>query len=677
MSTKPFYITTAIDYPNSVPHMGHAYEKVVADFYARCARMRGIETHFLIGLDEHGQKIQEAADKAGMEPQAFVDEKAEVFRDLYAKLGISYDDFIRTSERRHHAFAQSLYLRLHANGDIYKDNYEGDYCISCEKFLTPIELVDGKCPIHERPTTIVKEESYFLRLGKYRDRVREHIENNTDFISPPERRREILSRLEEEVRDLSISRSTFKWGIPVPNDPDHVMYVWVDALSNYYSALLQPEDITGKFWPADCHVIGKDILWFHTMIWPAMLLAAGIELPKQVYVHGFILDKDGRKMAKHLGNVVNPLDVIDEYSVDVVRYYFLRSFSSGKDGKFSLDELAERYHSELGNDLGNLILRVAKLVLTRLDGAVSIVADNPEYRQHLAPETTIEAYHRAVDGREHNRALDAVWEYVRATNTYMNDRAPWRIRDEAELASVLGSGVAALRVIAHLIAPAMPGTAEAMAASLGFQLGPIADLAEGEMTCEVQESKPLFPRRETAKKESAQPAAGKGKKKGQGGGSVDPFGKLEIRVGRIEETSEHPDADQLFVLKVDLGEDEARTICAGLRQHLAASELTGRKVIVLANLKPALLRGVPSAGMVLASDRSDGAVVPVDPGEAEVGALITVEGIETVPKKKLSKSNFEKVPLSVRAGIVMYGDKPLLTPAGSVKCEAQDGAPVR
>ncbi len=671
MSAKRFYITTAIDYPNSVPHMGHAYEKVAADFYARAARLRGIKTHFLIGLDEHGQKIQEAADKAGMAPQAFVDDKATVFKALYERLEISNDDFIRTSEDRHHAFAVDLYERLKASGDIYKDHYEGDYCISCEKFLTAGELVDGKCPIHERPTTVVKEDSYFFRLGKYRDQVRAHIEAHPEFIYPDERRREILARLNDEVRDLSISRSTFDWGIPVPDDPAHVLYVWVDALSNYYSALLRPRDLSGEFWPADCHVIGKDILWFHTMIWPAMLLSAGYELPRQVYVHGFILDKDGRKMAKHVGNVVDPMEVVEEFSVDVLRYYFLRTFSSGKDGKFSVTELEERYNSELGNDLGNLILRVAKLVQTRVGGKVTIGGDNPEFRERLSPDKTIEAYFRYADGREHNRAMEELWDYVRATNGYLNDRAPWRLRDEDELGRVLGAGIEALRVIAHLASPAMPAVAESIGRALGFEIGEIGTL-KSEVECEVQPSDPLFPRRETEPKGDA-----KAKAKSKQSAPDDPFAKLELRVGRIDEARDHPDADQLLVLTVDLGEDEKRTICAGLRAHLSADDLLGRKVLVLANLKPAVLRGVPSAGMVLASDRADGAVVPVDPGAAEVGELVTVDGIETVPKKKLSKSNFEKAPLSAKAGIVVYRDKPLRTGAGDIKCDAADGASVR
>lgn len=667
MTSRRFYITTAIDYPNSAPHMGHAYEKVVADFYARAARLRGIDTHFLIGLDEHGQKIQEAATKAGMAPQAFVDDKAVIFRELYRKLDISNDDFIRTSEGRHRQFAAELFERLRASEDIYKGFYEGDYCISCERFLTAAERIDGKCPIHERPTEVIREESYFFRLGRYRDRVRAHIDSHPEFLFPDERRREILARLDDEVRDLSISRSTFDWGIPLPGDPAHVMYVWIDALSNYYSALLRPDDLTERFWPADCHVIGKDILWFHTMIWPAMLLSSGLALPRQVYVHGFILDKDGRKMAKHLGNVVDPMAVAEEYSVDVLRYYFLRSFSSGRDGKFSVADLEERYQSELGNDLGNLVLRISKLVQTRLGSRVDVGGGNPEFAERLASDALVASYFDHVDGREHHKALDELWDYVRAINAYLNDRAPWRLREAGELERVLGASAEALRTVAHLIAPAMPQVARSIAESLGFRLGTIDELQRADR-CEVQPGPALFPRRDGkgAATLPAVPAA-----------ADDPFASLEIRVGIIEEASEHPDADQLYVLSVDLGEAERRTICAGLRAHLTAAELRGRKVAVLANLKPAVLRGVPSAGMVLASDRRDGAVVPVDPGDAPAGDLVTVEGVATAPRKKLSKSHFERVPLAIAGGVVVYRDRPLRSSVGALTCDAEDGAPVR
>jgi methionyl-tRNA synthetase len=663
-----FYITTAIDYPNSIPHMGHAYEKVVADFYARASRLRGGTTRFLIGLDEHGQKIQDAAAREGKLPQEFVDEKAVKFRELYSLLQISFDDFIRTSERRHHAFAVEIYNRVRAKGDIYKGFYEGDYCVSCEKAYTKSELVNGKCPVHDLPTTVVKEESYFFRLGKYRDAVRNHIEANREFIFPPERRNEILSRLSEEVLDLSISRSTFQWGVPLPDDPSHVLYVWFDALSNYISALKSPDDLYEKLWPADCHVVGKDIIWFHTVIWPSMLLSAGYPLPRQVYVHGFILDKEGRKMSKQLGNVVDPLDVVTEYSVDVLRFYFVRTFSSGLDGKFALEDLEERYQSELGNDLGNLVMRIAKLVASRLGGAI----DTPGHPAELDAEPTVREYFAYVDSREHHRSVETLWSYIRRTNAYLNDKQPWKLPDGADLQRALASVLEAMRVIAHLASPIMPATAKAIGSSLGFELGSIASLAGGPASYRVSLGSPLFPRREKPKT----PADASPRQQAAPEPPKDPFSKLELRVGRIEEVREHPNADALFAMSVDLG-GEKRSICAGLRAHLKLEELEGRKVLVLANLKPAQLRGIESAGMILATDRKDGKVVPVDPGSASPGDLATVDGVPSAPKSKISKGDFDKAPLEIRGGKVTYAGKPLKTAAGDVTCDAEDGAKVR
>jgi methionyl-tRNA synthetase len=667
-----FYITTAIDYPNSVPHMGHAYEKVVADFYARAARLRGIDTRFLIGLDEHGLKIQEAAEKAGQDPQTFVDEKAQVFRRLYEHLAISHDDFIRTSEERHHEVAREIYDAVRRSGDIYKGLYEGDYCVSCEKAYTKSELVDGKCPVHGTAVSVVREESYFFRLGKYRDLVRAHIESHPSFIRPPERRNEILSRLREEVYDLSISRSTFRWGVPLTDDPSHVLYVWFDALSNYISALRRPDDVFDRYWPADCHVIGKDITWFHAVIWPAMLLSAGHALPAQVYVHGFILDPEGRKMSKHLGNVVDPLDATREFSVDALRFYFLRAFASGQDGNFSLDDLRERYHSELGNDLGNLVMRVSKLVRTRLGGAIKTAG----YAADLDATAVVREYFEHVDAREHHRAVEALWAYIRRTNAYLNEKSPWKTPDAQEVEKVLGCAVEALRTIAYLIHPIMPSAAASIASSLGFEISTIASLSSPPASCAVTEAPPLFPRRE-APETAAAPGAGEARTaEPRGGATADPFSKLEIRAGRIDAAAEHPNADSLFALTVDVG-SEKRSICAGLRGHVTADELAGRRVLVLANLKPATLRGIESRGMVLATDRRDGKVVPVDPGDASPGDLATVEGIPSSPKSKISKSEFEKAPLEIRGGIVTYRGLPLRTRAGPVRCDAEDGAPVR
>lgn len=666
MSDSPgnFYITTAIDYPNGLPHMGHAYEKVLADFYARCARLQGRDTWFLIGLDEHGVKIQNAAREAGQAPQDFVDEKSEAFRRIYDHLGISHTDFIRTSEARHHQFARQIYQMIADEGDIYKGDYETDYCVSCEKALQKSDIAAGECAGH--PQTRIKEETYFFRLGKYRDAVRDHILENPDFIVPAERRNEILARLDDEVYDLSISRSSFSWGVPLPDDPEHVLYVWFDALSNYISALKEPDASRESYWPADIHVIGKDILWFHTVIWPAMLLSAGLPLPRQVYVHGFILDEDGRKMAKSLGNVVDPMEVVSEFGVDATRFYFLRAFASGQDGRFAVGDLEKRYNSELGNDLGNLIMRISKLGISRTGGKL-----NPsEGIDDLGGGEMAKEYFEHVKAREHHKALDSLWAFLRRINGYLTEKEPWKVEDDSAVEKILYTSTEAMSWALSLLEPAMPSTAVTAAGVLGIELGKIDDFSPATRSYSLQPAEALFPRREKPKEDKP------GKKKKQPQGEVDPFTKLELRVGIIEAVNEHPDADSLFAMSVDIG-GEKRSICAGLRDHLSVEELEGRKVLVVANLKPARLRGIESRGMVLASDLADGRIWPVDPGEAESGDLATVEGIESRPKKKLSKSEFDKVPLLMQDGRVTYAGKTLKTPAGEILCDAADGAPVR
>ena len=663
-SSDSFYITTAIDYPNGIPHMGHAYEKVLADFYARCARLQGRDTWFLIGLDEHGLKIQNAAEEAGQAPQDFVDEKSKAFSHIYKHLGISHTDFIRTSEPRHHKFAQAIYRKVADQEDIYKGDYETDYCVSCEKALQKSDIAAGECADH--PKTRIKEETYFFRLGKYRDAVREHIRENPDFIVPSERRNEILSRLEDEVHDLSISRSGFSWGVPLPDDPEHVLYVWFDALSNYISALKEPDASRESYWPADCHVIGKDILWFHTVIWPAMLLSAGLPLPRQVYVHGFILDEDGKKMAKSLGNVVNPMEVVGEFGVDATRFYFLRAFASGQDGRFSIGDLEKRYNSELGNDLGNLIMRISKLGISRTGGTL-----NPsEGIDDLGGREVAGEYLDHVKAREHNKALDSLWAFLRKINGYLTEKEPWKVEDDSVVEKILYTSTEAMRWALCLLEPAMPSTATSAAEVLGIELGKLDEFSPGARSYSLQPAEALFPRREKPREDKAE------KKKKQPQGEVDPFTKLELRVGIIEEVNEHPDADSLYAMSVDIG-GEKRSICAGLRDHLSVEELEGRKVLIVANLKPAKFRGIDSLGMVLASDLADGRIWPVDPGDAESGDLATVEGVETRPKKKLSKSAFDKVPLIMQDGRVTYTGKILETPAGEIVCDAADGASVR
>ncbi len=684
-----FYITTAIDYPNGVPHVGHAYEKVVADFYARWYRLRRRDVRFLTGLDEHGEKIQEAARAQNRSPQEFVDEKSEAFRSLCRKLSISIDDFIRTSEPRHHRLASEFYRKVAAGGDTYKGFYEGDYCVACESYYTESQLQEGRCPVHGTATTRVKEESYFFKLGKYREWIRDHIRAHPEFVFPAERRNELLARLEEPVRDLSISRSTFDWGIPLPGDPKHILYVWFDALTNYVSALREPIDLYDRFWPADMHVIGKDIIWFHAVIWPSMLRSAGLPLPRQIFAHGFILDPEGRRMSKTLGNTVDPLEVAEERGAEVLRYYFLKAFASGQDGAFSIDELGQRYDNELANDLGNLVMRVAKLAATRLGGKTGPRTESAE----LDFGPLIEEFSARVEGREHHRALEALWAYVRRTNAYLNDRAPWKIAEADRVAGVLYNALEALRAIAHLLSPAMPATAEAIASSLGFPLGPIDELRFGTGSFEVHQRPPLFPRLEEARqvaaaKNSAPPPPGPptpgspAKPAAKPAEALDPFARVEIRVGVISEIREHPDADALYAMQVDLGNGDVRSICAGLRRHLSLEDLRGRKVAVLANLKPAKLRGIESRGMILATDRRDGKVAPVDPGAAQIGDLVAAAGIVSAPKAKLTIEEFQAAPLVIDGGRVVYRDAagkihPLSTPAGDLRCDAEDGATVR
>lgn len=689
MTSEKFYITTAIDYPNSAPHLGHAYEKTLADFYHRWYRQMGLETRFVTGLDEHGQKIQEAATKAGVPPQDFVDEKARTFVSLCETLGLTQDDFIRTSQERHHRLARQIWSTIEEKGDIYFDDYEGTYCVPCESYLTETQIKAGMCSEYTGPDDLItiKEESYFFRLGKYREWIRDHIRENPEFIYPEQRRNEILARLDDEVRDLSISRSTFDWGIPVPGNEKHVMYVWFDALSNYISALKEPEDLYETFWPADLHVIGKDITWFHAVIWPCMLHSAGLPLPRQIYVHGFILDDQGNKMSKSVGNVVDPLEVCQKYGAEVLRFYLLRAFSSGQDGKFSVEDLEQRYQGELGNDLGNLVLRVTKLVGNKLGGKAAPPST-------LLPEAdfaaTVREFSDLVDRREHHKALEVLWSYIRSINAFLNERAPWKLDSTDEIHSILYGALEALRAVSHLLAPVMPGVTDSILEQIGAERETGEPAPYGSGSFQTTIGKPLFPRlEEPGEKKKGGSASGKGnsekspkKNKGGGGGGsdVDPFSRLEIRVAEIEEVEPHPDADALWVLTVRTGSEEGdrRTICAGLRAHLEADELRGRRVIILANLKPARLRGIESRGMVLATDDESGRVVPVDPGsEAGIGELVTVEGVEPSPKSKLSTKHFDRCPLLVKGGRVTYCEKPLKTSAGEIQAPAADGAEVR
>ncbi|MFQ5474235.1 MAG: methionine--tRNA ligase [Candidatus Nanoarchaeia archaeon] len=639
-----YYITTAIDYPNANPHVGHAYEKFVADAYARWKRFQGEKVFFMTGLDEHGQKLQIAAENKGMLPQAFVDEKAAVFKKFCKQLNITNDGFIRTSEERHTKVAQEIFKKVFDKGDIYLDEYAGHYCIPCESYWTEKQLAEGNCPNCRRPTTLLREPSYFFKMSKYQEQLLDYMEKNPGFVWPESRRNEILSRLKEPLRDLSVSRASFDWGIPLPNDETHVMYVWFDALINYVSGIGYPGKKFEEFWPADVHVIGKDIIFFHTVTWPCMLFAAGVPPPKTVYVHGFINDAHGEKMSKSKGNVVDPVKMLDKYGADVLRYYLLRTISSGQDGNFSESELVTRHNTELANDLGNLVMRISKLTVKYFDGKIK----NDRYIQEIDFSSAMEEAEALMDGFEHHRALDKIWSIINDANAYINKKEPWKIKDKKELANVVYNVLEALRVVNNLLGAFIPETSENIGKQLGTGVGKRADCVFGKGNFVITEGDPLFPKIEDLPEEK-------------------PLFPLDLRVAKVESVEDHPDAKKLYVLKIDLG-TEKRQLVAGLKEYYKPEELVDKKIVVVSNLKYAKLRGVESQGMLLAADQ--GAVVGVLTVDAKPGDEVCPEGFYCAVGKKVDFKDFQKVQMTTdENGQVMHKNCKLL--AGNIPIVAE------
>jgi methionyl-tRNA synthetase len=460
---KTFFVTTAIDYPNSSPHLGHAYEKVVSDVQARWHRLKGEKVFFLTGTDEHGLKIQRAAEKAGLQPQTFVDQQVEKFRELCKKWNISYDHFIRTTDSSHVKVSQEVFKKVLEKDDIYLGTYEGLYCVSCENYYTEKDLVNGLCPVHQRPVEIVKEETYFFKLSKYQQQLLDFFKKNPEFISPESRRLEIVNRVKEGLRDLSVSRTSFKWGIPLPNNPKHVQYVWFDALLNYYSATRAKKELN-EFWPTDVHNIGKDIAWFHTVIWPCMLFSAGIEQPKRVFIHGFINTESGERLSKTAGNTIDPIELADQYGVDQLRYFLLREIPFGQDGYFSLATLQARVNNELANGLGNLLNRSVTLAEKKLNNKITKQKTDSELEKQLSLQKIAEL----MDNFQFHLALTEIFSFVAACNKYVNDQKPWE-QEPAAAAVTLYNVVDALRVLAILLEPFIPSACEKINHQLGLK----------------------------------------------------------------------------------------------------------------------------------------------------------------------------------------------------------------
>jgi len=499
---KSFYVTTPIYYVNDVPHIGHAYTTIAADVIARYKRLAGCDTFFLTGTDEHGQKVEKAAKQSGETPKGLADRVVERFKDLWRLLDISNDDFIRTTEQRHERAVLAFYERVWQRGDIYLGEYEDWYCIPCESFWTETQLLEGRrCPECGRPTERLKEKSYFFRLSRYQEPLLRHLEESPDFVRPPVRYNEVLSFVRGGLKDLSISRTSFRWGIPLPNDPEHVLYVWFDALINYLTGVGFPEDRYRRYWPADCHIIGKDILRFHAVYWPAFLMSAGLPLPKQVFAHGW-WTVEGQKMSKSAGNVVDPYEMAKEYGVDQFRYFLLREVPFGMDGDFSKAAIVHRINGELANDFGNLVSRVLSMVRRYLKGRVPAATSAGEL--HKRAEEALQEYGRQMEDMAFQRALAALWEFIGAVNKYLDDTAPWSLakeNKERELKESLYNSLESLRFIAIMAFPFMPSSSERLWRMLGFK-GALSDVRieeagrwggtpEGQ---EVEQPVPLFPR---------------------------------------------------------------------------------------------------------------------------------------------------------------------------------------
>ncbi|CEG29536.1 methionine--tRNA ligase [Bacillus sp. B-jedd] len=625
-----FYLTTPIYYPSGNLHIGHAYTTVAGDAMARYKRLRGFDVMYLTGTDEHGQKIQRKAAEEGLTPQQYVDGIVAGIKELWQKLDISYDDFIRTTEDRHKKSVDKLFAQLVEQGDIYLDEYEGWYCTPCESFYTDRQLVEGNCPDCGRPVEKVKEESYFFRMSKYADRLLAYYEENPDFIQPESRKNEMINNfIKPGLEDLAVSRTTFDWGIKVPGNPKHVIYVWIDALSNYITALGYGSDDDSKYrkyWPADVHLVGKEIVRFHTIYWPIMLMALGLPLPKKVFAHGWLLMKDG-KMSKSKGNVVNPVTLIDRYGLDALRYYLLREVPFGADGVFTPEGFVERINFDLANDLGNLLNRTVAMIDRYFGGEIPVYSGSvTAFDDSLLKmnRETAEKYEVAMEKMEFSVALSSVWQLVSRSNKYIDETQPWVLaKDEerkAELGSVMAHLAESLRRIAVLLQPFLTRSPERIFSQLGIETESLKSwdrLREFGMIPEgtkVAKGDPLFPRLEIADEVefikgemqgTAVPAQETKQEEKQVEKpetdeiSIDEFIKIDLRIAEVVHAEPVKKADKLLKLQLDLGY-EKRQVVSGIAEYYKPEELIGRKVICVTNLKPVKLRGELSQGMILA-----------------------------------------------------------------------------